>query len=343
MRFDAHDFDAEKSGSEMWNKKTRALVLNCILQNGDFVLRVSASFKKNANSFAECEAEFPAGLMYEEFMEVDFAFLDSGTGGVPYMLDLKKKSPESSCVYLGDTEQFPYGEKSAEQVFECAERAVRKIVSLWNPNVLVIACNTISVGALSKLREQFPTLPIVGTVPAIKIAAQKTRNGKIGLLATSATVEHPYSKKLIEDFAKDCEVFMRGDGALVSFVERELFRSTHEQKIAAVTPAVDFFRQKNCDTIILGCTHFTHVANEIAEAAGKTVCVVDSRDGVANHALRILQENRGGQKQRSSQHDFQNIGQPGMAFFVTRLASESEKREYEILCKQYGIVFGGTV
>lgn len=275
-------------------------------------------------------------------MEVDFAFLDSGTGGVPYMLDLKKKSPESSCVYLGDTENFPYGEKSARQVSECATRAVQKIISLWNPKVLVIACNTISVGALSELRKKFPALPIVGTVPAIKIAAQKTRNGRIGLLATSATVENPYSKKLIEDFAKDCQVFMRGDGALVSFVERELFCSTREQKIAAVTPAINFFRQKNCDTIILGCTHFTHVANEIAEAAGKDICVVDSRDGVANQALRVLQEIQGEQKKSfSQQNDSKKIACHAMKFFVTRLASDSEKREYEILCKHYGISFGG--
>lgn len=273
---------------------------------------------------------------------VDFAFLDSGTGGVPYMLDLKKKSPESNCVYLGDTENFPYGEKSASQVSECATRAVQKIVSLWNPKVLVIACNTISVGALSALRKKFPALPIVGTVPAIKIAAQKTRNGRIGLLATSATVENPYSKKLIEDFANDCQVFMRGDGALVSFVERELFRSTHEQKIAAVNPAINFFKQNDCDTIILGCTHFTHVAKEIAEAAGKDICVVDSRDGVANQALRVLQESQEKQKQSLLQrHATKNNKPSEMSFFVTRLASDSEKREYEILCKHYGILFGG--
>lgn len=277
-------------------------------------------------------------------METDFAFLDSGTGGVPYMLDLKKKSPESRCVYLGDTANFPYGEKSAEQVCECAMRAVQKIVSVWNPKVLVIACNTISVGALSELRKKFPALPIVGTVPAIKIAAQKTRNGKIGLLATNATVENPYSKKLIEDFAKNCEVFMRGDGALVSFVERELFSSSHEQKIAAVTPALDFFRQNDCDTIILGCTHFTHVANEIAEAAGKSICVVDSRDGVANQALRVLKKNHLEQKKSIKcvpQTTEATIEQPEMNFFVTRLSSDAEKREYETLCKYYGIAFGG--
>ena len=170
---------------------------------------------------------------------------------------------------------------------------------------------------------------------------QNTRNGRIGLLATSATVENSYSKKLIADFAKDSQVFMRGDGALVSFVERELFCSTREQKIAAVTPAINFFRQKNCDTIILGCTHFTHVTNEIAEAAGKNICVVDSRDGVANQALRVLQEIQGEQKKSLSRQSAKNLGQPEMKFFVTRLASESEKREYEILCKHYGISFGG--
>ncbi|MDE6720173.1 MAG: glutamate racemase, partial [Treponemataceae bacterium] len=135
--------------------------------------------------------------------------------------------------------------------------------------------------------------------------------------------------------------FMRGDGALVSFIERELFCSTREKKIAAVTPAIDFFRQKNCDTIILGCTHFTHVANEIAEAAGKDICVVDSRDGVANQALRVLQDNQHEQKKSLSQQSAGNLGLSEMKFFVTRLASESEKREYEILCKHYGILFGG--
>ena len=134
-------------------------------------------------------------------MGVDFAFLDSGTGGIPYMLALKEKVPKASCVYLGDTARFPYGEKSPEQITAAASEAVRLILARWNPKTLIVACNTISVTALDGLRSLFPNLPIVGTVPAIKLAAKVTRNKRVGLLATNATVRHPYSQKLILDFA----------------------------------------------------------------------------------------------------------------------------------------------
>ena len=153
--------------------------------------------------------------------KIDFAFLDSGTGGIPYMLSLKEKSPESRCVYLGDTVHFPYGEKSEEEVTLCASESIEKILDLWNPRIVVIACNTISVTALNQLRERFPDVPIVGTVPAIKLAAKVTKNKKIGLLATNATVKHPYCKKLVSDFASGCEVFNRGDPDLISFIEQK--------------------------------------------------------------------------------------------------------------------------
>ena len=112
--------------------------------------------------------------------KIDFAFLDSGTGGIPYMLSLKEKSPESRCVYLGDTVHFPYGEKSEEEVTLCASESIEKILDLWNPRIVVIACNTISVTALNQLRERFPDVPIVGTVPAIKLAAKVTKSAHNG-------------------------------------------------------------------------------------------------------------------------------------------------------------------
>ncbi|MBP5748108.1 MAG: glutamate racemase, partial [Treponema sp.] len=113
---------------------------------------------------------------------IDFAFLDSGTGGIPYMLELKEKSPESRCIYLGDTLHFPYGEKSSGQILACASSAVKLIVEKWNPRAIVVACNTISVTTLPELRTAFPSLPIVGTVPAIRLAARVTKNKRIGLL-----------------------------------------------------------------------------------------------------------------------------------------------------------------
>ena len=218
---------------------------------------------------------------------IDFAFLDSGTGGIPYMLYLREKLPSATCVYLGDTAHFPYGEKSVEEITECASKAISLIVSRWNPKTLIIACNTISVTALDRLRSIFPTLPIVGTVPAIKLAAKVTKNRRIGFLATNASVNSPYSQKLIDDFASDCTVFRRGDPELVRFVEKDFFTATEEQKAAAVKPATDYFLSNGCDTVILGCTHFTHIARDIQKACGTSVKVIDSREGVSNQVIKL--------------------------------------------------------
>ena len=265
-------------------------------------------------------------------MSVDFAFLDSGTGGIPYMLSLHKKMSLASCVYLGDTEHFPYGEKSADEITECAASSIKKIINLWNPKAIVIACNTISVTALTPLRQKFKNLPIIGTVPAIKLAAKITKNKKIGLLATTATINQPYCKKLIQDFASDCEFFNRPDPTLIDFIEKNYFNSTKKERFEAISPAVSFFKEKKCDTVILGCTHFTHIASEMREACGQEITVVDSRDGVSNQALRKIifdDEKREG--------SIRNL-----SFFVTK-ASESELQEYKKLCENVKIPWGGVI
>lgn len=270
---------------------------------------------------------------------VDFAFLDSGTGGIPYMLLLKEKSPERRCVYLGDTVHFPYGEKSFEEIVSCSSHAISQIIDRWNPRAVIIACNTISVTALDELRKLYPGLPIIGTVPAIKLAAKVSINKKIGFLATNASVNHPYSQKLIEDFASDCQVLKRGDPDLIDFIEHRLFTATREEKMAAVMPAVDYFNSCGCDTIILGCTHFTHMAREIDEAfaskSWRKVFVVDSRDGVSNHALDVI-------KTAPEKPDSENLPED-MTFFVTSLNGDDEKKEYETLCSKFHIPFGGCI
>lgn len=277
-------------------------------------------------------------------MAVDFAFLDSGTGGIPYMLLLKEKSPQSTCVYLGDTIHFPYGEKSIQQVTDSASVAIKSMMQKWNPRCIVIACNTISVTALENLRKLFPHLPIVGTVPAVRLAAKVTRNKKIGLLATNATINHPYCKKLIEDYASDCQVFVRGDPDLVAFIEHRLFTASDDEKMAAVCPAVDFFCERDCDTIILGCTHFTHLAREIensfAQKSWKKIFVVDSREGVSNQALRVLPEISAEQKSKDAEEFSPS---QDMSFFVTELKGNADRREYESLCENFHIPFGGLI
>ncbi len=270
------------------------------------------------------------------------------------MLSLKEKVPQATCVYLGDTARFPYGQKTPKEVIDAASEAVDLIQKKWSPKTLIVACNTISVTALDGLRARFPSLPIVGTVPAIKLAAKVTKNKRIGLLATNATVNHPYSQKLIEDFASDCAVFKRGDPDLIEFIEKKLFTASREERLAAVRPAVDWFASNNCDTIILGCTHFTHIADDIKAAAGDGVFVIDSREGVANQALRVfpgnaenyLQDKNGavlfGQEKNCLQD--QNCGPlpADKSFFCTAATSEQEA-EYRAMCAKFDIPFGGLV
>ncbi|MBQ2530590.1 MAG: aspartate/glutamate racemase family protein, partial [Treponema sp.] len=163
-------------------------------------------------------------------------------------------------------------------------------------------------------------------------AAEVSANKKIGLLATNATVANPYCKKLIQDFASGCEIFSRGDPDLVSFIERDFFISSQEQKIAAVKPSVEYFKSCGCDTVILGCTHFTHIAGLYSKVCGEGINVVDSREGVANQALRKLGEG-------------EHIRLPlerDMSFFVTA-ATESQTTEYRILCSNLNIPWGGIV
>ncbi|MBR5965020.1 MAG: glutamate racemase [Treponema sp.] len=286
-------------------------------------------------------------------MGVDFAFLDSGTGGIPYMLALKEKFPNASCVYLGDTAHFPYGQKTPQEIVSAASQAVKLIEQKWSPKTLVVACNTISVTALDDLRAIFPSLPIVGTVPAIKLAAKVTRNKRIGFLATNASVNHPYSQKLIDDFASDCQVFKRGDPDLIDFIEKKYFASSPDERRAAVLPAVQYFAANDCDTIILGCTHFTHIADDIKAAAGDGVSVIDSREGVANQALRVfpgrVPDQNGapllGQKKNCGQCQNLSQAQDALAdksFFFTAATPEQEA-EYRAMCEKFDIPFGGRV
>ena len=278
------------------------------------------------------------------FRGVDFAFLDSGTGGIPYMMELKRKMPAARCVYVGDTAHFPYGEKSADEVTESAAASIAEIVRRWSPETLVIACNTISVTSLGELRQRFPGLPIVGTVPAIKLAASVSRNKRIGLLATNATVRHPYCEDLIRKYASDCVISKRGDPDLIAFIEHQLFTADEDERLEAVRPAVSYFLNEGCDTIILGCTHFTHVASYIAAAAGEGVQVVDSRDGVSKQALKVWQTKEEASRQDSTAPlPYQSDLPEDKSFFVTKLCPEEDEEEYRDLCESCHIPWGGEI
>ena len=192
---------------------------------------------------------------------------------------------------------------------------------------------------MEELRKRFPKTPFVGTVPAIKPAAQLSKTRKIGLLATNATVNHTYTKKLIEEFASDCTIVSRGDPDLISFIEHKFNSASEQERLDAVMPAVDFFKSKDCDCIVLACTHFLNMTEYFKKAGGGAVIVVDSLDGVVRHALEV-------EKTVFSENYAQ--AEPwkegcGSFLYVTGFTSQNDSLSYKKMCARLGMNFGGVL
>lgn len=266
--------------------------------------------------------------MENSSQHTDLVFIDSGKGGIPYMTYLVEKRPDVKCVYIADTQNFPYGEKTHEQICETVSALCRKIIERFSPKEIVMACNTMSVNTLDLVREQFPDTKFVGTVPPIKLASSVSKKRCIGMLATSSTVNHPYNKKLMEEFASDCKLILRADPKLISFIEHNSFNSTKQQKLNAVKPAVDFFKNAGCDVIMLACTHFLNLSQEFKEVCGADLTVVDSKEGVVKRALSLLDL-----ESTESEHN----NEPEL--YVTKISSNKDEKEYSSLCSRYNITW----
>lgn len=219
-----------------------------------------------------------------------FAFMDSGVGGLPYLQELVKVTGFNNCVYYADTRNFPYGEKTDSEIIENACKGVALLIEKFSPEVIVVACNTMSVAALESLRAGFPSVEFVGTVPAVKTARRLTKNRIIGLLATERTVNHKYTGDLIKKFAGDCTVVKRGDSSLIRFIETRLDSSSPEEKYKALEPCFTEFKNKNVDTVILACTHFLRMTGEFKNMFEPEIKVIDSLEGVVNQAVKLSEK-----------------------------------------------------
>ena len=154
--------------------------------------------------------------------------------------------------------------------------------------LIVIACNTASVSALNYLRERID-IPIVGTVPAVKVASEKTQNSNIGIIATETTVRLQYLSNLISQFAKDKNVFVRPSKKLVDAVENNYPK---DQIREIVRNEMSYFKENNIDTLVLGCTHYSFLYEEIDDFFEKRVVIVDSKEGVSKRIASILNNNK---------------------------------------------------
>jgi glutamate racemase len=215
-------------------------------------------------------------------------FLDSGIGGLPYCRHFHENNPRESLVYVADREYFPYGSRERLALIRRLEELLERLLRRWDPKLAVLACNTATVSALQELRERFPQLPLVGTVPAVKPAIHRSKKRHIGVLGTSRTVGDPYIAKLAAEFGPDCAVTAIAAPDLVDFVERRFAGSTTEERRAAVLPSIEQFRLAGADAIVLGCTHFLFLLGAF-KAVADDMSFHDSLEGVTRRVEALLE------------------------------------------------------
>ncbi|CDG15975.1 glutamate racemase [Xenorhabdus doucetiae] len=212
---------------------------------------------------------------------------DSGVGGLSVYQEIRQLLPDLHYIYAFDNEAFPYGEKTAEVIIGRVVQIVDAIQKKHPLAVVVIACNTASTVSLPALRERF-SFPVVGVVPAIKPAAKLTCNRVVGLLATRATVNRDYTKELITQFATDCQMHLIGSAELVELAERKLHgKDVPREALEKILKP--WLRMKEPpDTVILGCTHFPLIAEELSQVLPDGTRLIDSGAAIARRTAWLI-------------------------------------------------------
>jgi glutamate racemase len=208
------------------------------------------------------------------------AVFDSGVGGLTVLHECLVSLPHEDFVYLGDTARFPYGDRTPEELLDFA-RELSAILLERGAKLLVVACNSATAAALPALREELEgRLPVVGVVtPESRLAAAATRNGKVGLLATPATVGSGAYARALAEAAPQAELHALASAELAPLIQEG--GEVDERVVACVDGLCRPLRAAGVDTVILGCTHYPLVRPVLQRALGRGVAVVSSGEAIA--------------------------------------------------------------
>ncbi len=213
---------------------------------------------------------------------------DSGVGGLSVTAEIRKLLPALQQTYIADDEFRPYGEKTDKQLRTRLPGLLWILCEAVRPDFVVIACNTASTSALTGIREAL-SIPVIGVVPAIKPAAQMSLSGRFAVLGTPGTVRRKYVDQLIADFAPDHDVILQGSTRLVALAEDKL--AGRPVDIAAIKAQIaPIFEGGPVDTVVLACTHFPLLREELIRAAPDGVRFIDSGEAIARRVKTVLAE-----------------------------------------------------
>lgn len=210
---------------------------------------------------------------------------DSGVGGLSVLRAIREALPAEDLLYLADQDHVPFGPRPLEQVRAFAEGIVRYLLD-QEAKLIVVACNAASAAALHYLRQTFPGISFVGMEPAVKPAAEHTRSGVVGVLATPATFQGALYASVLERFANGVTVLQDTCPGLVAEIESGRLAATETRAIleGALMPML----ANGIDTVVLGCTHYPFVIPLIQEIVGPQVRVIDPAPAIARQVKRVL-------------------------------------------------------
>ncbi|MBV1707098.1 MAG: glutamate racemase [Hyphomicrobiales bacterium] len=215
---------------------------------------------------------------------------DSGLGGLTVFRDIRRLRPEARYTYCADDAVFPYGELAPDVVIARVADVLAAQFAISQPHVVVIACNTASTLVLGPLRARWPDIPFVGTVPAIKPAAEASHSRMISVLATPGTVARDYTAALVRDFGSDCAVNLVGSARLAPLAEAVLRgrKVADAEIVAEISPAFVTGPQGRTDVVVLACTHYPLLMAQLRRLAPWEVNWIDPAPAIARRVDHLL-------------------------------------------------------
>ena len=215
---------------------------------------------------------------------------DSGIGGLTVLREARVLMPDRRFIYVADDAAFPYGDWEEAELLERMTGLFGDLIAKWKPEIIVIACNTASTLAISHLREAYPDQTFVGTVPAIKPAAERTRSGLVSVLATPGTVRRQYTRDLIDEWASKCHVRLVGSTRLAALAESYMRGNMIDEEAVAKEIAPCFLEEdgNRTDIVVLACTHYPFLVNRMRKMAPWPVDWIDTSEAIARRAASLI-------------------------------------------------------
>ncbi len=214
---------------------------------------------------------------------------DSGVGGLSVVTEIRKRLPALRMTYVADDMFRPYGEKTEAQLKTRLPRLLWELTETIRPDIIVMACNTASTTALSEIRAAVD-IPVIGVVPAIKPAAKISKTKTIAVLGTPGTVKRQYVDSLIQDFASDCDVVLKGSVNLVDLAEKKLSGEAVDLNAVKteIAPMFAGRRGASIDAVVLACTHFPLLKDELKASVTQSVQWIDSGAAIAKRVEEVM-------------------------------------------------------